>query len=80
MDNDTLSLIVLFVVLLTVIFIFIRIAIRVRKYGGSLTTTMFAATYEFLNADRRKAVEEIVETKANKKMEEQLTDKPKEDK
>ena len=80
MENETLSLIVLAISLLIVIIVFIRIAIRVRKYGGSLTTTMFAATYEFLNKDKREAVEEIVEMKANKKMEEILSDKPKEDK
>ena len=80
MENETLSLIVLAIGLLIVIIVFIRIAIRVRKYGGSLTTTMFAATYEFLNKDKREAVEEIVEMKANKKMEEILSDKPKEDK
>ncbi len=80
MENETLSLIVLAIGLLIEIIVFIRIAIRVRKYGGSLTTTMFAATYEFLNKDKREAVEEIVEMKANKKMEEILSDKPKEDK
>ena len=36
-----------------------------------MTTTLFASTYEFLNKDKQKAVEEIVETKANKKLEEQ---------
>ncbi len=79
MQDDTLSLIVVVAGLLAVIAVFIRIAIRLRKYGGSLTTTMFAATYEFLNKDKREAVEVIVETKANKKMEEQSFDKPIED-
>ena len=32
---------------------------------------MFASTYEFLNKDKREAVEEIVEMKANKKSEEE---------
>ena len=78
MQDDILSLIVVVVGLLAVIFVFIRIAIRLRKHGGSLTTTMFAATYEFLNKDKREAVEGIVETKAHKKMEEQSSDEPKE--
>jgi len=67
MDNDTLSLLVVAVLLLVVVIVFIRIALNLRKYGGSLTTTMFASTYEFLNKDKREAVEEIVEMKANKK-------------
>ena len=78
MQDDTLSFIVVAVGLLIVIFVFIRIAIRLRKYGGSMVTTMFAATYEFLNKDKRQAVEIIVEAKANKKMEEQSSDEPKE--
>jgi hypothetical protein len=53
-----------------------QIALRARKYGGSQTTTMLASTFEFLNGDKRKAVEEIVELKANKKMEEESFDIP----
>lgn len=79
MNSDTLGLLTIAAVLMVGIYIFIRIAIRLRKYGGSLTTTMFGATYEFLNKDRKEAVKEIVEMKANKKMEEQRTDKPRED-
>ena len=71
MGNDLISLLVVAATLIAVIYIFIRIAVRLRKYGGSLTTTLFASTYEFLNKDKQKAVEEIVETKANKKLEEQ---------
>ncbi len=70
------SLLVVATVLIVVIIVFIRIALNVRKYGGSLTTTMFAATYEFLNKDKREAVKEIVEMKANKKMEEESSDEP----
>jgi hypothetical protein len=32
-----------------------------------MATTMFAATFEFINKDKRNAVNEIVETKAHKK-------------
>jgi hypothetical protein len=42
-----------------------------------MTTTMFAATFEFLNKDKRNAVKEIVELKAGKKMWEGSLDKPK---
>ena len=70
MNNELLNISVVIILILLIIFVFIRIAVRVRKYGGSLTTTMFASTYEFLNKDKREAVEEIVEMKANKKLEE----------
>ena len=40
---------------------------------------MLASTFEFLNTDKRKAAEEIVELKANKKMEEESSDKPEDD-
>ncbi len=76
MANDTLDLIFIATLLTIVIIVFIRVALHLRKYGGSLTTTMFAATYEFLNKDRRGAVKEIVETKANKKMAEESSDQP----
>jgi len=77
MNNDSLGLIFLIALLAAVIFLFIRIALKIRRNGGSLTTTMFGATYEFLNKDKREAVEQIVEVKASKKMEEQSTDEPK---
>ncbi len=76
MENEILSLILVSVLLILVVYIFIRVAIKLRKYGGSLTTTMFASTYEFLNKDKREAAKEIVELKANKKMEKEASDKP----
>jgi len=74
-NNDTLSIYLVISLILLILFIFIKIAIRLRKYGESMTTTMFASTYEFLNKDKRKAAEEIVEMKANKKPEEESTNK-----
>jgi hypothetical protein len=65
MENENVSLLICAAIILIVIIIFVRIAIRVRKYGGSLTTRMFGTTYEFLNADRKKAVEEIIEKKSD---------------
>ena len=44
-----------------------RIAINLRKYGESLTTTMYASTFEFLNKDKLNAIEKIAEMKSNKK-------------
>ena len=76
MGNDTLNILVLILAIVVVVFIFIRIAINLRKYGGSLTTTMHASTFEFLNKDKRNAIEEIAEMKSNKKLEEEESDKP----
>lgn len=49
MDSDLNSLLIPSAVLLLVIAIFIRIALRIRKNGGALTTTFFASTYDFYN-------------------------------
>jgi predicted Holliday junction resolvase-like endonuclease len=76
MNSDTFNIILATIFIVLVIFLFVLIAIKIRRYGGSLTTTMFASTYEFLNKDKREAVEEIVEAKANKKLEEESSDKP----
>lgn len=78
MTNDLFSLIFITVLLILVVALFIRIALRTRKHGGSLTTLMFGSTYEFYNNEKRKAIEQIVENKANKKMKEESTDKPQE--
>lgn len=71
MNSDTLVLIFAFILLVLAIIVFIRISMKVRKSGGSLMTTMHGATYEFLNKDKREAIEQIVEVKANKKMEDE---------
>ncbi len=75
MSNDTFSLLLVSALLLVVIIGFVRISIRVRKFGGSMTTTMHATTYEFLSKDNRAAIEQVAEVKANKKMEEQESGK-----
>jgi hypothetical protein len=76
--QDVLTLLVILFVLIAVVVIFIRVALRIRRNGGSLTTTVFAATYDFYNKDKRKAIEVISEQKAGKKMEEQASDEPQE--
>jgi len=77
MGDDVVSIIAVIIILTTVVIIFIHIAVKIRKYGGSLTTTMFAATYEFLNKDKREAVEEILDMNINKQKEVPPTNKPK---
>ena len=76
MNKDLIDIFITIFLIFLILFIFIKIAIRLRKHGGSMTTTMFASTYEFLDKDKREAVEEIVGVKANKKLEEESTNKP----
>jgi len=70
-DNDLIQIIVVFLLVCGVIFVFIRIAIRIRKGGGSLTTLTLGATDEFMIKDRQKAAEMIVKQNAGTKLDEQ---------
>jgi hypothetical protein len=72
--QDLSTLLVILFVLIAVVVIFVRVALRIRRNGGSLTTTVFAVTYDFYNKDKRKAIEVISEQKTGKKMEEQASD------
>ena len=74
MNSDAASLFILAVILLLIIVIFVHLALRIRRNGGSFTTTVFAATYEFYDKEKRNAIEVIAEQKAGKKMEEQSSD------
>lgn len=67
------SLIVVTVILCAVVWIFIRISLRLRRGGGSMTTVVLGATDEFLTEDRKKAAETIVNENAGKKFEDQKT-------
>jgi len=73
MNNDSFNLIFAVTVLLVVIVFFVRVALRIRNHGGSLTTSMFASAYEFYNKEKHAAIEQIVEQKV-KKMEDEETD------
>ncbi len=68
-SGEILPIITIGVMLIAVAALFLRIAVRVRKRGGSLTTIGLGATYEFMNEERRKASEIIVDLKAGKKHE-----------
>lgn len=70
---ETLSLIIVAVILVAVIGIFIRISVRLRRGGGSLTTVVLGATDGFLTKDRRKAAETIVNENAGKKFQDPNT-------
>jgi hypothetical protein len=65
--SDLFSFIFAVLILILVITIFIRISLRVRRGGGSMTTVVLGATDEFLNEDKKRAVETIVNENAGKK-------------
>lgn len=67
--NELLTLIFVLVLLIVVIGTFIRICVRLRSGGGSMTTTVLGATDAFLTRDRRKAAETIVNENAGMKFE-----------
>jgi len=69
--DDIVSLVLAMFLLILCIFVFIKISRRLRRGGGSLTTFMLGATDAFYNRDKKKAADEIVEQKADKKLNEQ---------
>ena len=69
------SLLVL-AIIVAVVTVFIRISLRVRKGGGSLTTLSMGATDEFLSKEQSQAVEVIVEENAGKPLEAQSSSDP----
>ena len=78
--EDLLQLGFAFLVLLLTGFIFVHISRKLRRGGGSLTTTMLGATDLFYDKEKKNAVRQIVEMKAGTKQEEQGSEKPKEEK
>jgi len=78
MDNNILSVIVLAVVVAFVIFATIYIFIKLKRGTSSLTSIALGATDEFLNTDKSKAAEVIVNENAGKRfnVKNQSGDKP----
>ncbi len=54
-----------------VVLLFMRLALRIRKNGGSMTTIVHGSLDSFYNKDKKKAVEMVVEKQSGKKLEEQ---------
>jgi len=69
--DDFISLMLVMLLLTLFIFTFIKLSRKLRKGGGSLTTFMLGTTDAFYNRDKKKAADEIVEQKADKKLNEQ---------
>lgn len=62
--------------LVFVIYLFVRISLKVRKGGGTMTTTVHGALDAFYNKEKKKAVEIVVEKQAGKKLDEQSSTEP----
>lgn len=67
--TEILALIIAFGTVVVVVALYIRICIRLRRGGGSLTTIGLGTTYEFMTRDRRKASETILNMNAGKRLE-----------
>jgi hypothetical protein len=75
--NDLLTLVFALILLTVVIGIFIRICVKLRRGGESLTTIVLGATDGFLTHERSKAAETIVNENAGKKFEQLPSTDPK---
>jgi len=65
--NDAFPLLFLAVLLVAIFAFMIVLYIRLKRGGGSMTTIALGATDEFLNKDRLRASETIVNENAGKK-------------
>jgi hypothetical protein len=65
--DDLISILAAFAFLAIVIVVFVVLSRRIRRGGGSLPTIMLGATNDLMDKDKRRAAEEIVEMKADKK-------------
>ena len=75
--SDAFAFVSVVILLVLVAGIFIRISMRLRRGGGSLTTVVLGTTDEFLTHDKSKAAETIVDENAGKKFEDQRSGGPK---
>ncbi len=73
--NAVESLIVVLIFLIVLIGVFIRLAIKIRKGGGSLTTVVLGATDHLLTKEKSRAAEVIVNQKSDKKLKEQQNER-----
>jgi len=68
---ENLNFILTMAFFIIVVLLFIRLALRIRKNGGSMTTTVHGSLDAFYNKDKKKAVEMVIEKRSGKKLEEQ---------
>lgn len=74
-----LGILLILIVITALAFLLTKLFRNVEKGGGSMPVTFYGATDAFMDTDKRKAAETIVEERAGKKMEEQSSEEPKND-
>jgi hypothetical protein len=75
--ESILGILFAFIILICCILFFIRIAMKIRKGGGSIPYFISAGTIDaMLDKEKKAATEVIVESNAHKKMEEQSSSDP----
>jgi hypothetical protein len=72
--ND-LAVLIPFIIIGIIFFLLLKITLKIRRKGGSLTHIVYGANQEFLTKDQNKAIEVVVNRNANKKEEESGEDK-----
>ncbi len=65
--NDTFAFFFVLFLFIVIFYFCIRIFFRLKRGGGSMTTLALGSTDEFLNKDRLRAAETIVNENAGKK-------------
>ena len=75
MENIS-EIILVILLIIALVSLFIWLANKLREGGGSMMTLMYGATDEFYTKDQKKAIEQRVEVKSNKKMEEEESGEP----
>lgn len=73
---DILEFILPFLLIILFAILFVWAAMRLRRTGGTMTTTMHGAVDAFYNNEKKEAVEMVVEKQAGKKMDEQASGEP----
>ena len=74
-----LEILLILIVITAFAFLLMKLFRKVDKGGGSMPITIYGATDAFMDTEKRKAAETIVEERAGKKMEEQNSEEPKND-
>jgi len=74
---DVLSFLLIIIILALFFYIFIKVSRSLRKGGGSMTMVSLGATDAFYHKEKKETMAEIVNRKADKKLEEKESDEPK---
>jgi len=70
-EKNMIDILVPVIIILVVVIVFLKISVRARKRGGSMTSVVLGSTYELHSQDRRKAMEVVLQRHAGQKNKEQ---------